>query len=62
MGLAAVAPGADENELPGTVFLGAVIGDRQFSQQASLPGDRDRMRNYSVIGVLNFLRKTLSSE
>ena len=60
VGLTAVAPETDENELAGTVFLGAVIGDRQFSLRTSLPGDRNRMRNYSVISVLNFLRKTLS--
>ena len=62
VGLAAVAPDAAENELPGTVFFGAVIGDRQYAQRASLPGDRNRMRNYSVISVANFLRKTLASE
>jgi len=62
VGLAAVAPDAEENELPGTVFLGAVIGDRQYAQRASLPGDHNRMRNYAVISVANFLRKTLASE
>ena len=61
VGLAAVAPGDDEGELPGTVFLGIVIGGDQRSQRISLPGDRKRMRNYSVIGVMNFLRKTLAS-
>ncbi len=60
VGLAAVEPGADDGELPGTVFLGAVIGRRRVSRQISLPGDRRRMRTYSVIGVLNFLRKALS--
>ena len=62
VGLAVIAPGEDEDELPGTVFFGAVIGERQQAQRASLPGDRNRMRNYSVIGVLNFLRKTLARE
>ena len=62
VGLAAVAPGAKENELPGTVFFGCVIGDQQSALRGSLPGDRNRMRNYSVIGVLNFLRKTLSTD
>ncbi len=60
VGLAAVAPEAGENELPGTVFLGAVIGERRLAHRISLPGDRRRMRTYSVIGVLNFLRKALS--
>ena len=62
VGLAVVAPGANEDELPGTVFFGCVIGDQQYALRASLPGDRNRMRNYSVIGVLNFLRKTLASD
>lgn len=61
VGLAAVAPNAEDNQLPGTVYFGAVIGDRQFAQRESLPGDRERMRDYSVISVSNFLRKTLSS-
>ncbi len=61
VGLAAVAPGAGEDELRGTVFLAAVIGDREYSQPISLPGDRNRMRNFSVISVMNFLRKKLSS-
>ena len=61
VGLAAVAPNDDEGELPGTVFLGIVVGGDQRSQRISLPGDRKRMRNYSVIGVMNFLRKTLTS-
>ena len=61
VGLAAVAPNADDNQLPGTVYFGAVIDDRQYSQRASVPGDHERMRDYSVISVSNFLRKTLSS-
>ncbi|MCZ6605658.1 MAG: hypothetical protein O7A03_11020 [Alphaproteobacteria bacterium] len=42
------------------VFRGAMIGDRPLSQRISPPGDRRRMRTYSAIGVLNFLRKALS--
>jgi nicotinamide-nucleotide amidase len=61
VGLAAVAPGEGDGELPGTVFLGLVIGGGRHAQRISLPGDLKRMRNYSVIGVMNFLRKTLAS-
>ena len=61
VGLAAVAPNAADNQLPGTVYFGAVIDDRQYSQRSSVPGDHERMRDYSVIGVSNFLRKTLLS-
>ena len=61
VGIAAVAPDADDGHPPGTVFLGLVIGDRQFSERVALPGDRNRSRNYAVISLLNFLRKTLSS-
>ena len=60
VGLAAVTPLADGDDLPGTVFLGLALGEHHHAQRISLPGDRGRMRNYSVIGALNFLRKTLS--
>ena len=40
--------------------MNLAIGEGQFGQTVSLPGDRNRFRNYAVINVLNFLRKTLS--
>ena len=60
--IAAAAPGPNEDQPPGTVFLGISIGDRQLSERIALPGDRKRVRNYAVISLLNFLRKTLAAD
>jgi nicotinamide-nucleotide amidase len=61
VGIAAIAPEPSAGHPPGTVFLGIAIGDRQFTATVALPGDRNRLRNYAVISLLNFLRKTLPS-
>jgi hypothetical protein len=42
------------------VFLDLAIGDQHHAATADLPGDRNRFRNYAVINLLNFLRKTLA--
>lgn len=55
--IASPPPGAP----PGLVYLGVVVGDKSYSQSTALPGDRARFRNYAVINLLNFLRKTLSA-
>jgi len=55
--MAAPPPGAP----PGLVYLGIAIGDKSYSESTALPGDRARFRNYAVISLLNFLRKTLSA-
>ena len=59
VGIAAVTPDADEDETPGAVFLALQVGDRRLADRIALPGDRRRMRNYTVISLLNFLRKAL---
>jgi hypothetical protein len=41
------------------VFLCIAIGDDHHLQTIALPGDHYRLRNYAVIGLLNFLRKIL---
>ncbi|MBT5110980.1 MAG: CinA family nicotinamide mononucleotide deamidase-related protein [Rhodospirillaceae bacterium] len=56
-----VAPPPGQTPPPGQVYLGVVIGDKCYSTSTALPGDRNRFRNYAVINLLNFLRKTLSS-
>jgi nicotinamide-nucleotide amidase len=52
-------PDEQEGQPVGTVFIGLALGDRVTSERARLPGDRNRVRQYSVISALNFLRRTL---
>jgi nicotinamide-nucleotide amidase len=61
VGIAAVRPYREEGHTPGTVFLSLAIGDQHHETTVDLFGDRTRMRNYTVIGLLNFLRKTLAA-
>jgi nicotinamide-nucleotide amidase len=61
VGIAAIRPERDEGHPPGAVFFGIAIGEDQFNSSVMLPGDRHRLRNYSVINLLNFLRRTLAS-
>ena len=60
VGLAVVAAERHDEEPPGTVFMNLAIGGTQHAGKVSLPGDRNRFRNYAVINVLNFLRRTLT--
>jgi hypothetical protein len=39
--------------------MGVAIRDDAFSESVIWYPDRERMRNYAVISVLDFLRKTL---
>jgi nicotinamide-nucleotide amidase len=59
VGIAAIRANDDENQPRNTVFLCISIGDDHHLQTVALPGDNFRMRNYAVIGLLNFLRKIL---
>ena len=59
VGLAAVAPDASDPQPPGTVYLGLAIGAARHGERIVLPGNRPMMREYAVINLLNFLRKTL---
>jgi len=47
--------------VPGTVFLGMALGDQVGSERVHLPGDRNRVRQYAVISVLNLLRRNLQT-
>lgn len=60
VGLAALAPDAREGHRPGTVFLCAVVGAQRFAETVTLTADRVRMREFSVISLLNLLRKSLA--
>jgi len=55
-----VASPSESSDLPvGTVFFGFAIGDQIDAVSAAMPGDRNRIREYSVINLLNFLRREL---
>ena len=60
VGVAAVLAKPSEGQRRGTVYLGILVGEAEYSEQVALPGDRNRMRNYAVISVMNFLRRLLS--
>ena len=60
VGIAVAAERNDQEKSGGTIFLGLSMSDAHYSTTTSLPGDRARFRNYAVINVLNFLRKTLN--
>lgn len=58
IGIAAVAPDEAEGHPRGTVFLHVATADAHHAVSVAVPGDRNRYRNYAVISLLNFLRKT----
>ena len=60
VGLAAVAPDAGEGLRPGTVFLAVDIEGAQQTEKVMLTPDRRRMREFSVISLLNLLRRALA--
>ena len=60
IGLAVTAAQNSDEQPGGTVFLDLAMSDAHCAATTSLPGDRARFRNYAVINVLNFLRKTLN--
>jgi len=60
VGIAVVEAIASDAQRRGTVYLGVVMGNTEFTELVALPGDRARMRNYAVICLMNYLRKLLS--
>ena len=55
-------PEAQDGHRPGTAFLGLALGNRAESAEVRLPGDRERIRQYAVISLLNFLRRNLGAD
>ncbi|HEY9556134.1 MAG TPA: competence/damage-inducible protein A [Acidimicrobiales bacterium] len=53
-------PAEQEGQLPGTVWLGLAIGDDVDAVLVRLPGDRERVRQMSVISCVDRLRRRLS--
>ena len=60
VGIAVALPDPSEGKRRGTVYLAIVLGSAEYSEDVALPGDRNRLRNYAVISVMNFLRRLLS--
>ena len=52
-------PDRQEGHAPGTVFLGLYRGGESEAHEVRLPGDRERVRQYAVIALLNLLRLRL---
>ena len=57
IGLAAVE--GVEDPTPGVVHLAIATGDGAQTTDVKLPGDRNRVRQYAVISLLNLLRRRL---
>ena len=55
-------PTEQEGQRVGTVFVGLALGDEVQSALVRLPGDRNRIRQYGVISLLNFLRLSLLAD
>jgi nicotinamide-nucleotide amidase len=62
LGITGVAgPESQEDVRPGTVFVGIAPPEGPVvSRQLFLPGDRDRVRQFSTISALDLLRRTLA--
>jgi nicotinamide-nucleotide amidase len=52
-------PNEQDGQPMGTVFLGIALGEQVEAREVRLPGDPDRIRQYSVISVLDLLRRRL---
>jgi nicotinamide-nucleotide amidase len=52
-------PDPQEGQQPGTVWLATAVAGDVESTMVRLPGDRNQIRQFSVISVLNLLRLRL---
>ena len=52
-------PDTQDGQPVGTVFIGVSDGDRAFAELIRMPGDRERIRQFSTIGALDILRRHL---
>jgi competence/damage-inducible protein CinA-like protein len=61
LGVTGVAgPDSQEGQPPGTVFLAVVVGEGPpVTVPVTLPGDRERVRQFACISLLDLLRRTL---
>jgi nicotinamide-nucleotide amidase len=63
LGVTGVAgPDEQEGQPPGTVFMAVAMGsDEPVVVRVGLPGDRDRVRQFACISLLDLLRRRLDS-
>jgi nicotinamide-nucleotide amidase len=62
LALTGVAGPTEQDGMPvGTLCIGIAIGDDEYTSVVRLPGQREQMRQMSVITALDFLRRTLSA-
>jgi nicotinamide-nucleotide amidase len=54
-------PSEQEGQPVGTVWCGLAIGDKVQAELVRLPGNRERIRQYAVINLLNLLRHRLAA-
>jgi nicotinamide-nucleotide amidase len=60
LGVTGVAGPTDQDGMPvGTVFLAVHLDDQTDVVRVSLPGDRNRIREYAAISLLDLLRRRL---
>ncbi len=52
-------PSESEGQAVGTVYLGLSIGDYTDARLIKLPGNREQIRQFTVISLLDWLRRTL---
>jgi nicotinamide-nucleotide amidase len=52
-------PAEQDGQPVGTVFLGIALGDNAEAMHVRLPGDRERVRQFACISLLNLLRVRL---
>ena len=64
LGITGVAgPDGQDGQVPGTVFIGIAMPESPpASHQLHLPGDRDRVRQFSAISALDVLRRALLAD
>jgi len=56
-------PDPQDDQPPGTVFVGVARPDRKTEVVVfTVPGDRDRVRQYATIAALDLLRRTVGSD
>ena len=60
LGVTGVAGPTEQDDMPvGTVFCGVSIGGSAAATELHLPGDRERVRWYATVSVLDLLRRAL---